>query len=138
MALPGGRWQAGDSDLLATVEREVFEEVGVPLGSQGEVLGQLPSLDAGVRGHERGLVVVPFVFHLTAEPSIRTNEEVDEVVWAELAPLAARDQDTSMVVARDGREWQFPAWVVGERPVWGLTYGILRSFFDLLARTIEG
>jgi hypothetical protein len=81
---------------------------------------------------------VPFVFHLTAEPSIRLNEEVDAAVWAELAPLAARDQDTSIVVARDGRETRLPAWVVGERPVWGLTYGILRSFFDLLAGTGEG
>ena len=138
MALPGGRWQAGDSDLLVTVEREVLEEVGISLRSEGQVLGRLPSLDARVRGHEVGLVVVPFVFLLTAEPSIRLNEEVDEAVWAELAPLAARDQDTSIVVARDGRETRFPAWVVGERPVWGLTYGILRSFFDLLARTGEG
>jgi hypothetical protein len=116
----------------------VYEEVGIALCEEGEFLGQLPSLSARVGGREVGLVVVPFVYYLTVEPSLRTNEEVAQFIWADLGALGARDQDTTVVVARDGLEASLPAWLVGERPVWGLTYSILRSFFDLLRSDREG
>ncbi len=138
MALPGGHRQPGDADLRATVEREVLEEVGLPLAVTGDLLGQLPCVAPSVEGRAIDLVIVPFVFHLTTEPSTRANEEVDEIIWASLGPLAARNQDSSVIVTRDGQARSMPAWLVGERPVWGLTRRILCSFFDLLSSGAEG
>ncbi len=138
MALPGGHREPGDADLRATVEREVLEEVGIPLASVGEFLGELPSVTPQVEARATGLVVVPFVFHLTTEPSTRTNEEVDELIWTDLGPLAGPEQESRVVVTHQGRAVQVPAWIIAERPVWGLTRRILRSFFDLLAGAAEG
>src|ERR1051325_11730487 len=44
LALPGGRWQSNDSDLLATAIRETGEEIGMDLSDGGEVLGELDTL----------------------------------------------------------------------------------------------
>src|SRR6266581_316587 len=46
MALPGGRQDAADRDLVATVTRETREEVGVDLERHGELLGNLDDLRA--------------------------------------------------------------------------------------------
>src|SRR6185503_9814674 len=44
LALPGGRWQAQDSNLLATAMRETAEEVGVVLSAGGQTLGRLETI----------------------------------------------------------------------------------------------
>src|SRR5262250_100906 len=44
LALPGGRWQIEDPDLLCTAIRETREEIGIALMDGGEVLGRLDTL----------------------------------------------------------------------------------------------
>src|SRR5262249_27191702 len=44
LALPGGRAQAEDADLIATAARETYEEVGINLLDGGEFIGQLEIL----------------------------------------------------------------------------------------------
>ena len=41
MALPGGRHDKSDSDLLSTAKRETMEEVGVDLDQSAPLLGRL-------------------------------------------------------------------------------------------------
>ena len=133
MAFPGGREDPQDQSLLATAIRETLEEVGLDLGHMGQLLGQLAPLPAMVRGRPVGMTVVPFIFELVSDAELLYSEEVVEAVWAPLDPLLQGQLRTTFVVERDGGERvELPAHDVGGRPVWGLTYRMLDSLFELL------
>ena len=65
MALPGGRQDPDDPDLLHTAMRETSEELGLVL-DPSQVIGPLDDLEAVARGRRVGMVVRPFVFHWSA------------------------------------------------------------------------
>ncbi len=131
VALPGGHAEPTDADLRATVVRETQEEVGFSLDEHGELIGRLPDLPVSARGRHTGMMVVPFVFALSSEPQLATNEEVDEVFWASLEKMVRGEIDTVMQYQLDGARFELPAYDVDGHIVWGLTYKILQN---LLAR----
>ena len=129
MALPGGRRDPEDRDLLATVTREAREEVGVTLSGQA-LLGELDDL------HPRTpllppVVVRPFVFGLGQRPPVETSAEVALSVWVPLEELASGRTRTEIAVP--GRDQRYPAYRVGRHVVWGMTERILTPFIELLA-----
>jgi 8-oxo-dGTP pyrophosphatase MutT (NUDIX family) len=133
MAFPGGREDPEDGNLLATAIRETLEEVGLDLEKVGRLLGQLAPLPAMARGRPVGMTIVPFVFELVANAELLYSEEVAEAVWVPLDPLLQGQLRTTLAVDRDGGERvDLPAHDVGGRVVWGLTYRMLDSLFDLL------
>ena len=135
MAFPGGRLDAEDAGLVHTVHRETREEVGLDLERSASLLGQLDDMRAVARGKRTGLVVRPFVFELTAEVEFTHDAtEVAESLWAPIAPLIAGDADTTRPYEFEGRRVDLPAYDVDGRVVWGLTYQMLRSFFDLVSQ----
>lgn len=133
MAFPGGRKDPQDENLLATAIRETFEEVGLDLGQAGRLLGQLAPLPAVARGRPVGLTIVPFIFELVAVAELLYSDEVVEAVWVPLDPLLQGQLRTTFAVDRDsGERVELPAHNVGGRIVWGLTYRMLDSLFELL------
>src|SRR5262245_45539810 len=133
MAFPGGREDPVDESLLATAIRETFEEVALDLGQAGRLLGQLAPLPAVARGRPVGMTIVPFVFELVADAELTYSDEVVEAVWVPLDPLLQGQLRTTFAVDRDGGERvDLPAHDVGGRIVWGLTYRMLDSLFELL------
>lgn len=132
MAFPGGRSEPGDEDLLSTAIRETSEEVGIDLRAQASLLGQLDDLQAMAGGHWINLVITPFVFQLNEAIELRLNEEVDEALWAALAPLASGSADTTRPYNHEGRTFDLPGFQVGSHIVWGLTYRMLSAFFELM------
>ena len=60
LALPGGRPETRDRDLMDTALRECYEEAGIVLG-RGDVVGGLPEIVAG-RVTGRHVKVAPFLF----------------------------------------------------------------------------
>lgn len=132
MGLPGGRMDATDEDILATAIRETREEVGIDLARTATLLGQLDDLPAVARGKPVDLVITPFVFVLAvaADPELTVNDEVAEVLWAGLGPLARGERPTTMSYSYEGRRVDLPAHDVGGRIVWGLTYRILEMLFQ--------
>ena len=133
MAFPGGREDPQDENLLATAIRETLEEVGLDLGQAGRLLGQLAPLPAIARGRPVGMTIVPFVFELIADAELVYSEEVVDAVWVPLDPLVQGQLRTTFAVDRDGGERvDLPAHDVGGRVVWGLTYRMLDSLFELL------
>ncbi len=133
MAFPGGRQDPQDENLLATAIRETFEEVGLDLGQAGRLLGQLAPLPAVARGRPVGLTIVPFIFELEADAELLYSDEVVEAVWVPLDPLIQGQLRTTFAVDRDsGERVELPAHNVGGRIVWGLTYRMLDSLFELL------
>jgi 8-oxo-dGTP pyrophosphatase MutT (NUDIX family) len=134
MAFPGGRKDPSDQDLLATAIRETFEEVGVELHPERDLLGRLDDLPAIAKGKRVGMLISPFVFAVERDLDLRENRrEVEEVLWAKLSPLAGGERDTTWSYDFEGRRIALPAYDVDGRIVWGLTHRMLRSLFDILA-----
>lgn len=128
MALPGGRREAGDADLLATALRETREETAIELGA-AELLGALDDLRP-LLNPERELLVRPFVFALRGRPEVRASAEVARHAWAQARELRASLSEAE--VEHRGRSLRLPTYLVGERRVWGMTQRILAPVLDLL------
>jgi 8-oxo-dGTP pyrophosphatase MutT (NUDIX family) len=133
MAFPGGRQDAGDATLLETAMRETREEVGLDLSIEAEHIGQLDDLQAIARGKPQETVIRPFVFEVHRESPLQVDDrEVAEALWTPLLPLYRGEVDTVRPYKWHGTNIDFPAYDVGGRVVWGLTYQMLRSFFRIL------
>ena len=133
MALPGGRHEPGDADLVQTVQRETLEEVGIDLREHGDLLARLDDVHAVARGRHVGLVIAPFVFAVRGEVELVTNGEVAEALWAPIVPLWRGEAATMWPYVHEGRRLEFPGFRVGGHVVWGLTYRMLSLLFEALA-----
>ena len=127
MALPGGRQEPVDVDLLETARRETLEEVAVEVGPQ-HLLGGLDDLHPSTRSLP-SLVVRPFVFGMGERPEVRLSREVAQHLWVPLDEL--RTSLGTGEVRHRGSVLQVPAYRAGERLVWGLTQRILEPFLEL-------
>lgn len=130
VALPGGRRDDTDPDLLATAIRETREETGVDLAA-AEPLGALDDL------HPRTatlppVVVRPFVFALERRPPLVASEEVQRAFWLRLARLAAPGVRRDVELTVRGTVRIFPAYLVDEELIWGMTERILTPFLELI------
>lgn len=140
MALPGGRAEAEDENLLATAARETFEEVGLDLSAGGEAVARLGTVNPQSPYAPR-ISVTPFVFvappehHATREggpKELRLSEEVAAAFWVPVAELkrGGRSAVFRMVFAGVEREW--PAYPSQHGPIWGITERILTEFLSLV------
>jgi len=138
MALPGGRWQAGDPDLAATAARETREEVGIDVAAAGRRLGELDEL-APRSARIPSIVVSPFVYHVTGAAEPRPNHEVQEALWVRVGELLHPDAATEYLHAlADGTALSFPAFDARGQVVWGMTHRILAGFLELYAQSVSG
>ncbi len=126
VALPGGMKAPHDVSLSAIARRETMEEVSVDVGRSCLLLGRLPDIRP-VNVPE--LVVYPFVYSLQTDVLAMAGEEVRGAFWTPLAEIR-RSEATRRVEVR-GREIMAPSFLHEERIIWGLTYRILVTLFDL-------
>lgn len=132
MALPGGRHENDDTDLLTTAMRETREEVGIALGMDS-YLGALPPVRARSRVKIDPMKITPFVFRLAGErPLPVPNYEVAEVIWLPLAALTEPARKTEILLSHEGAAMRLPAIQVNEHKIWGLTYGIISNLLTSL------
>ncbi len=129
MALPGGRRDPGDRDLLATATRETREETGIGL-PPAALLGGLDELGP-VTAHLPRIVVRPFVFGLGTAPDLHHSPEVALHIWVPLAELSAA-KVTEAVHVR-GQTLVMPGYRVGPHFIWGMTERISTAFLDLIS-----
>lgn len=127
VAFPGGRIDAGDVSAEAAALRETMEEIGLP-GERVEVIGRLPDYVTG-SGYRIApvLSVVKPGFHLHLNPA-----EVDAAFEVPLSFLMDpanhhRQSRTLNEVRRYFYEMPF-----GERYIWGVTAGIIRTLYERL------
>jgi 8-oxo-dGTP pyrophosphatase MutT (NUDIX family) len=130
MALPGGRQDPDDADLVATAIRETDEEVGVRL-SRDQLVGALD--DVAPRTPVLPPVAVrPFVFRLDERPELRLNPEVASAAWIGLDTLLHPDTYTTVTLHLHGIDRVVQGYQVADALVWGMTERILHSLLSLL------
>ncbi|MDQ3013260.1 MAG: CoA pyrophosphatase [Acidobacteriota bacterium] len=131
LALPGGRAELPDTDLMATAARETHEEVGIDLLNGGVFIGQLPLIKP-IAPRLPQIEITPLVALAPLSLSICLSEEVDRVFWVPIGQLK-RAGLSDVYARRFGelvRKW--PAYASEDGPIWGITERILTSFLSLL------
>jgi len=130
VALPGGRHEPGDRDLLATAIRETQEETGVDLAA-AERLGALDDLYPRTPTLPP-VVVRPFVFALERRVVLVPSDEVQRAFWLPLQRLTDPAVRREVTLTVQGVERTFPAYLVADDAlIWGLTERILTPFLHL-------
>lgn len=125
IAFPGGRIDPTDASPEAAALREAAEEVGLP-AAQVEILGRLEAYRSST-----GYRIVPVLSVVTPPIALRLNpDEVDDAFEVPLGFLmdAANHRLESRVW--QGAERHFYTMPFGERYIWGVTAGILRSLYE--------
>jgi 8-oxo-dGTP pyrophosphatase MutT (NUDIX family) len=130
IALPGGRYDAGDPDLEATAVRETREETGVDL-SGAERLGVLDDLYPRTSTLPP-VVVRPFVFALARRAALVPSDEVQRAFWLPLGRLSDPGVRREVTLPLRGGARTFPAYLVDDELIWGMTERIVTPFMDLV------
>lgn len=131
MALPGGRRDPTDPDLVATAFREADEETGIALARYGHLLGMLDEL------HPRNprlppVTVAPFVVGVPPDTTATPDrKEVSAALWVPLSALRAPEARDEILVELEEGARAFPSFRYGEHVIWGMTHRILTQFFSI-------
>lgn len=132
LAFPGGRADTGDANGRDTAIRETLEELGLDLRVHGRFLGAW----AGVRSAGPGLPnlhIEPYAFAVDQVPPLQLDQrEVQRVFWVPVGPLLRGECDTAVEIRRRNQRFSMPGYEVEDRVLWGLSYRMLRSFFNLV------
>ena len=123
LALPGGRRQAADPDLLATAIRETEEETGIRLqrgwrrAQLDDLVPRTPTLPP--------ILVRPFVFLLADAVAPGVSSEVVHATWLPLAHLVAEGVYGTRRVDVRGEARLVDGYQLSEGFLWGMTERIL-------------
>ena len=131
MALPGGRRDASDEDLLHTAMRETREEVGVAITRDMQLLGALDEVSPR-NPRLPPIIIAPFAFAMPADttPVIDTRE-VEAAIWVPLSALRDESAASEILITLEGGSRSFPSLTYGEYVIWGLTHRILLQLLDI-------
>lgn len=130
MALPGGRREPGDVDLLATALRETEEEIGIRVAPD-TILGELDELRPTAR-RRFAITIAPYVAAVPTDTvPVPAPAEVETVVWVPLPHLASDEAVDEVLIELDEEPLTLPALNYQEYVIWGLTHRILTGFMDI-------
>ena len=133
ISFPGGGFQSGDGDLLATALRESEEEIGLR-PADVDVVGVLDDTVTAASSH----VVRPFVgFVPHPYPFRLASFEIDQLVHLPLRPLLEPNCFREEVWDRDGRPHSVFFYEHDGHTVWGLTARILKQFVEVVGGPLQ-
>jgi 8-oxo-dGTP pyrophosphatase MutT (NUDIX family) len=130
MALPGGRADPEDHDLVHTALRELREETALTIPRNG-VLGRLDDVHP-VSRQLPSIAVTPFVAWLEAGAHVEPNPEIQDHVWIPLIALCDPDHRSELQVRVKGGERVYPAIEYQGYTIWGLTLRIIHGFLAVI------
>lgn len=131
VALPGGRSESTDFDLLDTARRETREETNVDV-ARDQFVGRLSEIHPR-SVHLPSIGVTPFVAWLPHRPEVRENHELAGHLWVPLDALRSA-QNRSTLIRPKPIERVFPTIEFAGAVIWGLTLAIVDEFVDRLSR----
>lgn len=126
MALPGGREEKNDADILDTAIRETYEEIGIDL-RRGKILGMLDEVQS-LRRPELNLIITPFVAVAPFDIKTRESDEVAEVIKIPISQMKKRSGKAKV----QGTYQSYSTYHYNGYTIWGLTAWILDQFFSLV------
>ncbi len=126
VGLPGGRVKESDGSIRSALHREVMEEVGVDLSSDGEELGPL-SVGHPMRRLE--MKVQPWVYALRIRPSVSIGPEVSSAFWVSLPVLPSKRTKSDVFIR--GERWTVECFLDDGKVVWGFTYRVLTELIQV-------
>ncbi len=124
ISFPGGRYEEGERDLVATALREAEEEIGLRRQAV-DIVGALQPTPTIATGY----AIYPFVGLI--EPGMSwtlSAREVAQVLELSLRELRAGYQRQRLV--RRGLPIRTDTYVAGDNLIWGATARILSDLFD--------
>jgi 8-oxo-dGTP pyrophosphatase MutT (NUDIX family) len=126
ISFPGGRREAGESDLRTTALREAQEEIGLPPEAV-EIVGALQPTPTLATGY----AVYPFVGLIgPGRAWVPSAAEVTAVIELSVAQLVAGYGRRRLV--RRGIPIRTDTYVIGDHLIWGATARILADLIDRL------
>lgn len=131
VALPGGRRDPHDADLLETAVRETQEEVGIPLRRLGTFIGALDEVGPA-SPRLPPIVIAPFILAVPPQtPAQPQPREVQAALWVPIDALREATAASEIVVDLPDARRAFPSLVYEDYVIWGLTLRILEQFLEL-------
>lgn len=130
VALPGGRAEASDADLVDTARRETWEETDVQL-SRDSFLGRLNEIHPRSE-HLPSIGVTPFVAWLPARPPITASHEIASHIWVPVRDLAAPERRSTLTRPAPTPR-VFPTIEYAGEVIWGLTHAVIENFLARVA-----
>ncbi|MEJ2244099.1 MAG: CoA pyrophosphatase [Candidatus Bathyarchaeota archaeon] len=128
IAFPGGKRSLQDKDLKDTVIRETCEETNVNLRKGCRFLGALKPINSIQRPDMK---ILPFVVLQLEEQPIKLNHELADFFWAPLNDLTNNERTTHYMLK------DYPAYVVRNSVVWGITYQISNGLVSVLQSLMQ-
>jgi 8-oxo-dGTP pyrophosphatase MutT (NUDIX family) len=129
ISFPGGGAESIDADASATALREAVEETGLdPTGV--EILGTLPEL--GIPASNNLVVPVRAWWERVSEVAAVDHREAVEVFRMPVADLLSPQNRVTVVVHREGVDYESPGFQVGDVLIWGFTALVLDRMFTAL------
>ncbi len=132
-ALPGGRRDTDDADLLATCVRETREECGFDLQAS-QLVRELPPWHAG-RASNRTTLVAPYLFELEERPEVNIDtREICAYHWVSSAYFLDALNHVEHFPFLPASTLAVPGIRLDGGYLWGFTYKVL---FELLREEIS-
>jgi 8-oxo-dGTP pyrophosphatase MutT (NUDIX family) len=131
MALPGGRHDPDDEDLIGTALRELREETSLEPGRDA-LLGRLDEVHP--RSHRLpSIAVTPFIGWSSSPGEVRENAELAGHLWVPVRALVEPGYRSTLRLERHGAVRLFPTVEYEGRTIWGLTFRIVREFLEVVS-----
>ena len=129
VALPGGKVEPGDPDVVYTALREAEEEIGIDAGKV-EVMGRLTELYIPVSN----FLVTPIVGYTDQKPAfIPEKREVSRIIPTPLNQLIQPEVvKMTPISLGGGRYMKTPYFAIEGEQVWGATAMILSEFIQVM------
>jgi len=132
IACPGGRREPGDHDLAQTAIRETWEETGIDIARDGQILGTLDDMTP-ITKRLPALVIRPFVAVVAPTVQPVASDEVAEAFWVPLAAVRERERWGRGIVEIAGvGPREVDVFTHDHYVVWGLTHRALAQFLEYL------
>ena len=133
IAFPGGGFEEGDGDLLATALRETQEEIGLEPGAV-EIIGTLDDTVTVTSRH----VVRPFVGFVPHPYPYRLDPfEIERLIHLPILPLLSGAPFREEIWERDGQPVVVYFYEYDGDTIWGLTARILKQFMETVGRPLR-
>jgi 8-oxo-dGTP pyrophosphatase MutT (NUDIX family) len=132
VSFPGGRYDDGDVDLMATAVRETREELSLDLERAARPIGRLDDVAAVAAGKVLPMAISPFVFVQTERAELTLNEEAESAFWLPLARVASGELSGTVDYTLGPVPLKLACWRFEDYVIWGLTHKMLSRLLALL------